>query len=157
VVQVNHHCTRRAPSRCILVVALVGPRPSFEEWHEIYNIYSVISAMFRDGKLADLIEQSPCVLDERQLGPLTDKDPEWRHEAVFTRDEVETIISDARIPPDREVVYALELLAGASGPGKPRRCAGGTTTRRCDRSASCWWRSRTTRARTARNRRRPTR
>src|SRR5262249_48741370 len=78
----------------------------------IYNIYSVISAMFRDAKLADLIDQSPCVLDERQLGPLTDKDPEWRHEAVFTRDEVETIISDARIPADRQVVYALELLAG---------------------------------------------
>jgi hypothetical protein len=26
-----------------------------------------------DAKLADRIEQSPCVLDERQLGPLTDK------------------------------------------------------------------------------------
>jgi hypothetical protein len=59
-----------------------------------------------------LIAQSPCVLDERQLGPLTDKDPEWRNEAVFTHDEVETVISDARIPPDRQMVYALELLAG---------------------------------------------
>ena len=44
----------------------------------IYNIYSVVSALFRDAKLADLIEQSPCVLDERHLGPLIDKDPEWR-------------------------------------------------------------------------------
>jgi integrase len=78
----------------------------------IYNIYSVISAMFRDAKLADLIEQSPCVLDERQLGPVTDKDPEWRNEAVFARAEVETVISDPRIPPDRQVVYGLELLAG---------------------------------------------
>jgi integrase len=72
----------------------------------------VVSALFRDAKLADLIDQSPCVLDERQLGPLTDKDPEWRNDAVFTREEVETIISDVRIPPDRQVVYALELLAG---------------------------------------------
>jgi integrase len=78
----------------------------------IYNIYAVISAMFRDAKLADLIEQSPCVLDERQLGPVTDKDPEWRNEAVFARAEVETVISDPRIPPDRQVVYGLELLAG---------------------------------------------
>ncbi len=31
---------------------------------------------------------------------------------MFTRDEVETLISDARIPPDRQMVYALELLAG---------------------------------------------
>jgi integrase len=75
-------------------------------------IYAVISALFRDAKLADLIEQSPCVLDERQLGPVTDKDPEWRNAAVFTHEEVETIISDARIPPDRQMVYGLELLAG---------------------------------------------
>jgi integrase len=72
----------------------------------------VVAALFRDAKLADLIEQSPCILDERQLGPLVDKDPEWRNEAVLARDEVETIISDARIPADRQMVYALELLAG---------------------------------------------
>jgi integrase len=78
----------------------------------IYNIYTVVSAMFRDAKLADLIEQTPCILDERQLGPLVDKNPEWRDDAVFARDEVETIIADARIPADRRMVYALELLAG---------------------------------------------
>jgi hypothetical protein len=51
----------------------LAPRP-------IYNIYSVVSAVFRDAKLADLIEQSPCVLDERHLGSLIDKDraPRWR-------------------------------------------------------------------------------
>jgi integrase len=67
----------------------------------IYNIYTVVAALFRDAKLADLIEQTPSILDERQLGPLVDKDPEWR-----------PIISDARIPADRQMVYALELLAG---------------------------------------------
>ncbi len=70
------------------------------------------SATFRDAKLADLIEQSPCVLDERQLGPLVDKDPEWRNDAVFTREEAETLIADERIPRDRQMVYGLELLAG---------------------------------------------
>jgi hypothetical protein len=68
--------------------------------------------MFHDAKLADIIEQSPCVLDERHLGPLIDKDPEWRSSAVFTHEEAETIISDARIPPDRQMAYAIELLAG---------------------------------------------
>jgi len=43
----------------------------------IYNIYTVVAALFRDAKLADLIEQSPCILDERQLGPLVDKDPRY--------------------------------------------------------------------------------
>jgi integrase len=78
----------------------------------IYNIYSVISALFRDAKLADLIEQTPCCLTERQLGPKRDKDPEWRAGAVFSRDEASTIISSSKIPLDRRVTYAIELLAG---------------------------------------------
>jgi hypothetical protein len=28
-----------------------------------YNIYTVVSALFRDTRLADLIEQSPCIVD----------------------------------------------------------------------------------------------
>ncbi len=78
----------------------------------IYNIYSVVSALFRDAKLDEEIDQTPCELDERQLGPLTDKDPEWRDAAVFTREEAETLISDPRIPHDRQMVYAFMLLAG---------------------------------------------
>jgi hypothetical protein len=30
----------------------------------------MVSALFRDAKLADLIEKSPCIFDERQLEPL---------------------------------------------------------------------------------------
>ena len=78
----------------------------------IYNVYACCSAMFRDARLAELIEQSPCILDERQLGPRIDSDPEWRKDAVFSRNEAETLISDHRIPPDRQMVYGLELLAG---------------------------------------------
>ena len=32
-----------------------------------YNISTVVSALFRDAKLPDLIAQSPGILDERQL------------------------------------------------------------------------------------------
>jgi integrase len=78
----------------------------------VHNIYSVVSALFRDAKLDGVIEQSPCCLDERQLGPKRDKDPAWRKDAVFTRDEVETLISSPLIPHDRRVAYAIELLAG---------------------------------------------
>jgi hypothetical protein len=76
--------------------------------------------------LADLIEQSPCILDERQLGPLVDKHPEWRNDAVFARDEVETIISDARIPADRQIGLRARAPRWRA-PGKPQRCAGGIT------------------------------
>jgi hypothetical protein len=51
----------------------------------IYNIYTLVAALFRDAQLADLIEQSPCILDERQLRPLVDKDPEWRNDGVRAR------------------------------------------------------------------------
>ena len=78
----------------------------------IYNVYACCSAMFRDARLAELIEQSPCILDERQLGPRIDSDPEWRKDVVFSRTEAETLISDHRIPLDRQMVYGLELLAG---------------------------------------------
>lgn len=78
----------------------------------IYNIYSVLSAMFRDAQIGGLIDASPCVLTRRQLGPLTDKDPEWRASAIFTRNEAEVLISDDRIPFDRRLYYAFGLLAG---------------------------------------------
>jgi hypothetical protein len=78
----------------------------------IYNVYSVVAAMLRDAELAGLIERAPAKLDERQLGPLVDKDREWRSGAVFSRDEAEILISDERIPFDRRLYYAFELLAG---------------------------------------------
>ena len=78
----------------------------------VHSIYGTPTAMFRDAKLADKIEQTPCCLDVRHLGPLVDKDPEWRSTAVFSHEEAETLISHPEIPFDRRMVYALGLLAG---------------------------------------------
>lgn len=78
----------------------------------VRNVYSVVSALFRDARLADLIEQTPCILDEKQLGPVIDKDPEWRASAVYTRNEVERLISDDQLDPDQRVQYAIQFLAG---------------------------------------------
>lgn len=78
----------------------------------VYNIYSTIAAMFRDAAIQGVIEQSPCILTKAQLGPLVDSDPEWRHGALFTRDEAEIMISHPDIPFDRRLYYAFGLLAG---------------------------------------------
>jgi integrase len=78
----------------------------------VRNVYSVLSACMRDAEIDGLIDKSPCVLDERQLGPVIDKDPEWRASALFTRQEAAAMVSDPRIPLDRRVVYAFGLLAG---------------------------------------------
>jgi integrase len=78
----------------------------------VRNVYSVAAALFRDARIEGLIEQSPCILDDRHLGAIVDKDPEWRASAVFTRGEVERLISDERITLDRRVQYAIQFLAG---------------------------------------------
>jgi integrase len=78
----------------------------------VHRVYEVVSRMFGDAQLADLIEQSPCVLDERHLGPIVDKDPEWRSGALFTREEATTLLSTDAIPEDRRLLHAFMLLAG---------------------------------------------
>ncbi len=78
----------------------------------VHNIYGVLAAVMRDAAIDGKIDKTPCVLDERQLGPIVDKDPKWRGSALFDREEAEVLISDARIPLDRRVVYGFGLLAG---------------------------------------------
>lgn len=78
----------------------------------VRNVYSVLAAVFRDARIAGHIQQTPCVLTEAQLGPVLDKDPTWRASALFSRDESEALISDRRIPLDRQLVYGFGLLAG---------------------------------------------
>ena len=98
----------RAPAIADLVMiwrGRVAPRT-------VRNCYSVLSAMFRDAEIAGIIDRSPCILTKRQLGSIKDKDPLWRATALFKRPELEALISDARIPFDRQVYYALQGLAG---------------------------------------------
>jgi integrase len=79
----------------------------------IYNIYSTLKALFRDAKIDDLLTgDSPTILTKYQLGENVDKDPEWRGTARYTRDELEILISDERIPIDRRIFYALEGIGG---------------------------------------------
>ena len=76
------------------------------------NVYGVLRTMFHRALLEELVERSPCVLTKHELGPLTDKDPTWRRRAVYTRKELEMLISDERVPPDRRVFYAIEGVGG---------------------------------------------
>lgn len=78
----------------------------------IRNIYATVQAMFRDALRHDLLDLNPCVLDKRDLGEVVDKDPEWRSTALFERGEVQQLLTDERIPRDRQVFYAIAALAG---------------------------------------------
>jgi integrase len=78
----------------------------------VRNIYALVSALFADAVVADLVERSPCVLKGRHVGKVVDKDPEWRATAVFTPAEVVTITADEKVPEDRRVFYSVLFRAG---------------------------------------------
>ncbi len=78
----------------------------------VWNAYSAVRAMFRDAAKKGFIRQSPCVLGEEELGPMVDKDPEWRETAIFSRDEVASLMFDPRVPIDRRLFYSITYLAG---------------------------------------------
>ncbi len=89
-----------------------GARQTGKAPRSIRNIYSDMSALFREARIAGLIEQSPCILTSRQLGVVEDADPEWRATAIFTRDELALFLFDARLRTDQHVWYGLQGLAG---------------------------------------------
>lgn len=78
----------------------------------VRHVYGVLHTMFRDANVDELIHTNPCVLKRTDLPKKKDKDPTWRANAVFTRDETELLLSDARSPEDRRVFYALLALTG---------------------------------------------
>jgi integrase len=95
-----------------MVATLRGDRDRDLAPRTVHAVYSLTAAMFRDAEKDELIEHDPCRLDASELGPCNDRDPEWRNQALFTRDEAQALISDPRIPPDRQMAYAFPLLAG---------------------------------------------
>ena len=78
----------------------------------VRNIYGVLRTMMADAVGDELIDSNPCQLRRKDLPKKVDKDPTWRATAVFTRREVEVLISDERTPEDRRTLYALIMLAG---------------------------------------------
>ncbi len=85
--------------------ALIAPRT-------VRHVYGTLRAMLNDAVADELIASNPCVLKKHELPEKKDKDRTWRRTAVFTREEVETIISasDENIPEDRRTMYAMLFL-----------------------------------------------
>ncbi|HEX7942890.1 MAG TPA: hypothetical protein VF488_13850, partial [Gemmatimonadaceae bacterium] len=73
------------------------------------HVYGTLRAMLNDAVAHELIPSSPCVLND-ELPAKRDKDRTWRRTAVFTRDEVEAIISAESTPDDRRVLASLMFL-----------------------------------------------
>ncbi len=79
----------------------------------IRHAYFVTCQALHDAVVDELVPANPVQVRKSEVPPKRDKDPTWRSGAVCTREEVEQLISDSRIPEDRRVGYALEFLTGA--------------------------------------------
>ena len=77
------------------------------------KIYGTLHTLFEDFVADGVIKATPCKLRKGDLPKNADKDREWRSTARFTPEEVEALISDARIPADRRLLYGLLFLTGA--------------------------------------------
>jgi integrase len=78
----------------------------------VLNIYGLLRRLFADAVADELILSTPCVLKRRDLPKKADKDPTWRARAVYTREEVELLLSNGAVPLDRRTTYAIAFLAG---------------------------------------------
>lgn len=78
----------------------------------IRKVYGTLHKLFADLVRDEVVPYSPCVLTNNDLPKNRDKDPTWRARAVFSREEVELLISSDAIPWDRRVLYALMYLTG---------------------------------------------
>jgi integrase len=80
----------------------------------VRNVYGVLRVLFADAVAEELVPSSPCVLlvRRKELPKKRDKDANWRSGAVFTREEVATLLTDARLRPERRVLYAILFLSG---------------------------------------------
>jgi integrase len=78
----------------------------------IRHVYATAACMFRTAVADELIPFTPCVLARGILPKNIDKDASFRANAIFTRQEVQVLISDVRLLEDRRVFHALKALAG---------------------------------------------
>lgn len=77
----------------------------------ICHVYGTLATMFHSAVAEELIPSTPCVVSRGILPKKTDRDPSWRDDAIYAREEAEALMYDPRLLPDRRVFYALKYLA----------------------------------------------
>lgn len=78
----------------------------------IRNVYAVVQAMLRDAEIAGVIDRAPAKLTRHQLPTVEERDPTEAAASIYPLAEIEALISDWRVPLDRQVVYGLGGVAG---------------------------------------------
>lgn len=78
----------------------------------VCNAHGVLHTLFEHARADQLVMSNPCDLPVGVLPERDDKDPAWRSTAIFSRAEVETLISDPVIPLDRRAMNGVLFIAG---------------------------------------------
>lgn len=81
----------------------------------VRNVHSTMQAIIHNAARDELIPFAPAPLSVRhdELPPAIDKNPEWRDSAVFTLDELRTLIACAEIPIMFRILYLTLAVTGA--------------------------------------------
>lgn len=78
----------------------------------VRNIYDVARRALDAAVIEELLTANPCHVLHRKLPAIEDKVPGARQGWIYSRDEVERLIADPAILPDRRVSYAVLFLTG---------------------------------------------
>ena len=76
----------------------------------IRQVSGLLHTLFKSAVIEEVIASNPVLFERGVLPKKADKDPTWRHEAIYTRSEIEALISDERILADRRMFYGLKAL-----------------------------------------------
>lgn len=90
----------------------------------IINLYGELRMLFNWALKDKVIATNPCTLSFAmdELPKKRDKNPNWRAQAKYSKPEAFLLITSELVPPDRQVLYALEYLGGMrSGEAAGRR------------------------------------
>lgn len=82
----------------------------------VHRVYEDLRTLYAHAlEVDELVQMTPCTLKVKrgELPKKKDADPRWRATAVFSRPEVEALISDQRIDLFRRTTYALMFLTGS--------------------------------------------
>lgn len=78
----------------------------------IHHVFSLVHNVLESALVDEYVTSNPVTVQAGVLPAKVDADPEWRMLATFKTREVESLISDPRLPMGRRVLHALKSLAG---------------------------------------------
>lgn len=112
----SHVLTEVRPRHVLAFIGWLTDRPSARGGtlapRTVRNAYDVLRRALSAAVIADLIPSSPCAPLSNALPSMNDKHPGARETWLFTREEVERLISAPELLPDRRVTYAILFLTG---------------------------------------------